>query len=96
MGSEATSSANPSFLGKHPALSYFLLTFAISWTAAFLVAAPKFFQPGLLPKLTAILMFPAMLLGPSFAGIFLTRRLDGREGLKNLFARMRRAVFPLR
>jgi len=95
MAPEATSPPNPSFLRKHPALSYFLLTFAVSWTAAFLVAAPKLLQSGPLPKLTGILMFPAVLLGPSFAGIFLTGRLDGRDGLRNLFARMRRVRFPL-
>lgn len=88
MGSAATDSTTFSLIRKNPASSYFLLTFAISWTAAFFVVAPKLFQPAPLPKLTGILMFPAMLLGPSFAGIFLTRRLDGPAGLKNLLARM--------
>jgi membrane protease YdiL (CAAX protease family) len=96
MASAATYPQNPSFIRKHPALTYFLLTFAISWTAAFLVAASRLFQSGPLPKLIGILMFPPMLLGPSFSGIFLTRWLDGRHAVRNLFARMRRVGFPLR
>jgi membrane protease YdiL (CAAX protease family) len=41
-------------------------------------------------------MFPAMLLGPSLAGIFLTTLLDGKAGLQNLLAQMARARFSAR
>ncbi len=86
---------NPSLLRRHPVLTYFLATFAISWIAALLVAAPKLTQGGSLPKLTGILMFPAMLLGPSIAGFLLTRAFDGPAGVRNLLSRMRRLRFPL-
>jgi len=84
MATDISSSENSSFVRTHPAITYFLLTFTTSWTAALLVAAPKLLQAAPLPKLTGILMFPAMLLGPSFTGTFLTRRLDGPKGLQNL------------
>lgn len=77
-------------VARHPVLSYFLLTFAISWFAAFCVAAPHLLRREPLPQLTGILMFPAMLLGPSVTGILLTGILDGRSGLRGLLSRILR------
>jgi uncharacterized protein len=85
-----------SFLQRHSVSAYFLLTFAISWCAAFLVASSHVLRGQSLPKMTGILMFPAMLIGPSLSSIFLTLFFDGRVGLGDLFARMRRVRFGWR
>jgi membrane protease YdiL (CAAX protease family) len=83
-------------LRRHPVTCYFALTFFLSWLGAFLVAAPHLLRGEPLPKLTGILMFPAMLVGPSVSGILLTRLFDGPAGLRDLFSRMRRFRFPVR
>jgi uncharacterized protein len=83
-----------SFFRRYPVISYFLLTFAISWTGALALAAPAVRRGQLPSGLTGILMFPAMLLGPSVSGIAMTRIVGGKEGLKDLFVRMRRARVP--
>jgi uncharacterized protein len=77
----------------HPLLSYFALTFAISWGAILLAvglgpggfsATPQQFQ------MAVPYAVPAMILGPSVAGILLTGLLYGKAGLREFRSRLLR------
>jgi uncharacterized protein len=78
---------------SHPLLSYVALTFAITWGTILIVVgvgpggilATKEQYETLMPFL-----YPAMLAGPSVAGIVLSGILYGRSSFSDLFARMTR------
>jgi membrane protease YdiL (CAAX protease family) len=73
---------------RYPVLTYFGLAFAISWLGCALAAGPKFLRGDTLQATDGLLVFLAMLLGPSLAGVAMTAFLDGRDGLRELRSRM--------
>jgi CAAX protease family protein len=79
----------PDFVRRHPAGSYFMLTFAISWGGFFLVGGRGFFagtswqdDPWFVFAVTALLI------GPPVAGVVLTGLVRGRTGFRVLAARL--------
>ena len=73
----------------HPVLSYYVLTFAISWGGILIVVGrggvPG--NPAQLQKMIPI-MIVAMLAGPAVASIVLTGIVGGRAGYRDLLARL--------
>ena len=76
---------------RHAVLIYFALVFVISGGGILLIVGPGGFP--LNPEQFASfgpLMYAAMLAGPCVAAILLTGIVDGRSGLRDLLARLRR------
>jgi CAAX protease family protein len=79
------------FVRRHPVLSFYLLTFAISWGGFLLVGSP-----GLLsgtdwqtdPLFPVAIM--VLLAGPAVAGLTLTGVVSGRAGYRDLLVRLGR------
>jgi uncharacterized protein len=80
------------FIKGHPLLSFYALAFAITWGGLIMVVGGPskiLGSPDLLGTRFAFVML-AWLAGPSVASILMTGLLHGREGLRDLFARMTR------
>ncbi|MGZ3638638.1 MAG: CPBP family intramembrane glutamic endopeptidase [Ktedonobacterales bacterium] len=78
------------FLHRHPVVSYFGIAFLLSYGGFVLLDGPKLLRHERIQPSDALLLFPIMVLGVGVAGIALTGILDGRSGLRDLFARMAR------
>jgi uncharacterized protein len=90
VGKEDFMMTNKTFLKQNLVLSYFALTFAISWGGLLAIGGPGGTSSDTAwqsdPRLP--LMILAMLGGPSVAGILLTALVYGRSGLRELFSRL--------
>jgi uncharacterized protein len=79
-------------LRRHPLTSYFVLVFALSWGALFLLFGADTALGGWADStgLGFVTLVLGTLLGPTVAGLGLTAALDGRAGLRELRARLLR------
>jgi membrane protease YdiL (CAAX protease family) len=77
------------FAKRHPVLTYYGLTFAISWGGIFIVVGPGGI-PATPEKFTRLfpVVLPALLGGPSVACVLLTALIHGRSGLAELLSRL--------
>ena len=64
---------------RHPVFAYFVITYAIAWLGASLVVMPALVKREAVSKVSGVLMFPAIRLGPSITGFVLTRIVDGKR-----------------
>lgn len=79
------------FIKRYPVLTYFVLTFAISWGGFVLVVGPGSF-PGTGSQFDTITPYVvmAMLAGPTISGLALTGLVSGRAGYRELLSRLLR------
>lgn len=78
-----------SLIKDHPLVAYFVLAFALSWSASLAILGPSFVQRAPFRLEHAALALTGMMLGPFLSGIILTRLVDGPVGLQALWSRMR-------
>ena len=76
---------------RHAVLTYYIVVFTISWGGLLILAGPGG-VPGTAAQVEALFPFMLLLLfaGPSIAGPLLTMLVDGRAGLRDLWARLLR------
>jgi len=77
------------FIKKHPVLTYFALTFAISWGGVLILGAP-YGMPTTEEQSAKVwpIVFLPYFLGPSLTSLLLTGLVYGRAGFRELLSRL--------
>lgn len=76
------------FIKRYSLTVYFIAAYIVAWGGILLVAEQRGFDPRTIELNDGVLMFFAMILGPSLGSLALTAFLNGKEGLRELFSRM--------
>jgi membrane protease YdiL (CAAX protease family) len=85
-----TTSLSLGFIKRHPVLTFYSLVFAISWGGILLVVGGPGAIPGTPAQVERLMPFAVLALfaGPSIAGVLMTGLVGGRDGLRELRARL--------
>lgn len=77
------------WIKKNPVLSYFILTFLISWGGVYILGAP-YGMPAPNEHFTKMwpIVFIPYFLGPCLSGLFLTTLVYGKTGFRELLSRI--------
>ena len=80
------------FIKRHPVLTYFVLTFVISWGGILLVIGGPSSIPANSEQAETLVLFVllALFAGPSVAGVLLTGLVNGKAGFRELLSRLLR------
>ncbi len=86
------------FVKRHPVLTYYVLTFAISWGGALLAIGGPDGIPATREEFDRLLplAIPSLLGGPTVAGLLMTGVVDGKAGFRKLLSRLLRWRVGLR
>jgi membrane protease YdiL (CAAX protease family) len=77
------------FVTRHPVLTYFVLTFLISWGGILVVLGPGTFTGATEPTDVQLpFVYLAMFAGPAVAGLLLTGVASGKAGFRDLLSRL--------
>jgi uncharacterized protein len=89
---EETMMTIKSYLVKRPVLTYYILTFAVSWGGVLLVVGGPDGIPGAPGQFETLILSASLALvaGPTLAGLLMTGLVGGRAGYRDLLSRLLR------